>query len=793
MRTGAAVLALSILVACAHTPRVYDVVVYGGTAAAVAAAVTASRLGMDVVVVSPDMHPGGMTSGGLGWTDTGRKDAIGGVAREFYGRIKARYDRDQAWRFEEASAFGRYDRDADAMWVFEPHVAEQVLEAMLSEAGVPVVRGAWLDREGGVAKDGARLGAVTTLGGQVFRGRMFIDATYEGDLMAAAGVTYAVGREGNAAYGETLNGVQTANATKHQFNVDISPYVEPGNPASGLLPRIHNEGPGTEGAGDDRIQAYNFRMCLTDAPDNRVPFERPAGYDPLQYELLARYLDAGWRGVFGKFDPLPNRKTDTNNHGAFSTDNIGMNYRYPEASYEERRDIIAEHAAYQKGLMWFLANDERVPADVRAEMSRWGLAADEFADNGHWPRQLYVREARRMVSSFVMTERHLRRHDPTPTPVGMGSYNMDSHNVQRYVDARGFARNEGDIQVGPGAPYPIGYGAIVPREQEAENLLVPVAVSSSHIAYGSIRMEPVFMILGQSAATAAALAIRAGTSVQSVDYSALRRHLLEAGQVLELREGWQQLFNGRDLSGWDVKIAGHDLGDNYAQTFRVEDGLLKVRYDGYDSFDGRFGYLFYHEPFSHYRLAVEYRFVGEQAPGHPGAWAFRNSGILVHGQPAETMLRDQNFPVSLEVQLLGGGGEDARPTANLCTAGTHVVMEGELVTDHCISSTSSTHHGDVWVRAEVLVLADSLVRHFVDGNQVFEYTSPTYGGGMVNEVDPAVMPDGAPVVSGTISLQSESHPLDIRKVEILNLAGCTDPEAESYRAYYLASDPDDCK
>ncbi len=793
MRTAAAILALSILGACERTPRTYDVVIYGGTAAAVAAAVTASRLGMDVVVVSPDVHVGGLTSGGLGWTDTGRKDAIGGVAREFYGRIKAHYDRQDAWTFEAASGFDRYDGDADAMWVFEPHVAEQVLEAMLEEAGVHVVRDAWLDREGGVSADGARLTAITTLGGQRFRGRMFIDATYEGDLMASAGVTYTVGREGNAAYGETLNGVQAAHATQHQFNADISPFVEPDNPASGLLPRIHDGGPGTEGAGDDRVQAYNFRMCLTDAPQNRVPFEKPEAYDPLQYELLARYLDTGWRGVFGKFDPVPNRKTDTNNHGAFSTDNIGMNYRYPEASYEERRNIVAEHAAYQKGLMWFLSHDERVPGDVRAEMSKWGLAADEFADNGHWPRQLYVREARRMVSSFVMTERHLRRHDPTPMPVGMGSYNMDSHNVQRYVDARGFARNEGDIQVNPGAPYPISYAAIVPRQEEGENLLVPVAVSSSHIAYGSIRMEPVFMILGQSAATAAALAIGAGTSVQSIDYEVLRRHLLEAGQVLELREDWQQLFNGRDLSGWDVKIAGHELGDNFGQTYRVEDGLLKVRYDGYDSFDRRFGYLFYREPFSHYRLAVEYRFVGEQAPGHPGAWAYRNSGIMVHGQPAETMLRDQNFPVSLEVQLLGGDGVDARSTANLCTPGTHVHMEGELVTEECIRSTSRTYHGDVWVRAEVLVLADSLVRHFVDGVQVFEYTAPTYGGGMVNVFEPAVKPDGAPVTSGTISLQSESHPLDIRKVEILDLAGCMDPGSPSYRSYYVASDPNDCR
>ncbi len=513
-----------------------DVVVYGGTSAAIMAAVQAKAMGKSVVIVSPDTHLGGLSSGGLGWTDSGKKEVIGGLAREFYRRLKHHYDRPEAWVQQRPEQYEQYRRDADAIWVFEPKVAEATFDAWVREQGIPVVRDAWLDRERGVAKEGERIVSITTLDGRTFAGAMFIDATYEGDLMAAAGVSFATGREANATYGETLNGVQTKRAKSHQFTRAISPYVVPDDPSSGLLPRIHDGPPGEEGQGDHRIQAYNFRMCLTDVPSNRVPFPKPVGYDPLQYELLLRDLQAGSRHVFGKFDPAPNGKTDTNNNGSFSTDNIGMNYDYPEASYERRREIIAEHAAYQQGYFWFLANDPRVPEDVRTRMAGWGLARDEFVDNGHWPHQIYVREARRMVGDFVITEPHLRRQKPTPDPVGMGAYNMDSHNVQRYVardeSGRAYARNEGDIQVSPGGPYPISYRAIVPRVGECENLLVPVAVSASHIAYGSIRMEPVFMILGQSAATAAALAIDARLPVQRVPYEALRERLLADGQVL---------------------------------------------------------------------------------------------------------------------------------------------------------------------------------------------------------------------------------------------------------------------
>ena len=519
----------------AQSSRTYDVVIYGGTSAAVAAAVQVKRMGKTVIIVGPDKHLGGLTAGGLGWTDSGRKEAIGGISCEFYQRIKKHYDKAEAWIYQKPKEYSRYRPKDDAMWVFEPHVAEQIFEELVAEYKIPVYRDQWLNRKDGVKKDGPRTVSITMLSGETYRGRIFIDATYEGDLMASAGVSYHVGREGNEVYGETLNGVQTRNATKHQFEKPVDPYIKPGEPASGLLPRIHAGGPGEEGHGDRRVQAYNYRMCLTKVPENRIAFPKPDNYDPMQYELLARYLDKGWRAIFAKFDPAPNAKTDTNNHGAFSTDDIGMHYDYPEGSYERRREILKEHEDYQKGLMWFLAYDPRVPADVREKMSQWGLAKDEFTDTGHWPHQIYVRESRRMISDFVTTELHLRRIKPTPKPIGMGSYNMDSHNVQRYVDENGHARNEGDIQINPGGPYPISYGAVVPKASECTNLLVPVCVSSSHIAYGSIRMEPVFMILGQSAATAAVFAIEDDINVQDVDYLKLRARLLADGQVLELQ------------------------------------------------------------------------------------------------------------------------------------------------------------------------------------------------------------------------------------------------------------------
>jgi len=522
----------------------YDIVVYGGTSAGVIAAVQAKRAGKSVVLVCPDKHLGGLSGGGLGWTDTGNKAVIGGLAREFYHRIWQHYDRPAAWAWEKRADYGNKGQGTPAidgaqrtMWIFEPHVAEQVFEDFIREHQVPVRRGEWLDRAHGVSKAGARLTSIRMLSGTDYAGKMFIDATYEGDLMAAAGVDYHVGREANSVYGERWNGVQTGVLHhRHHFGVlnqEISPYVVPGDPGSGVLPRISTAPPGESGQGDRRVQAYCYRYCVTDHPDNRLPFPKPDGYDPRQYELLLRIYEAGWRETFDKFDPIPNRKTDCNNHGPFSTDNIGMNYDYPEADYARREEILREHRTYQQGWLYFIANDRRVPAAVREQMRRWGLPKDEFRDNGGWPHQIYVREARRMIGQYVMTENNLLGKRPTPNPVGMGSYGIDSHNVQRYITPDGHVQNEGDIGVGLKAPYAIAYGALAPKRGQADNLLVPVCVSSSHIAFGSIRMEPVFMILGQSAATAATMAIERGLAVQDVPYAALRQRLLRDRQVLE--------------------------------------------------------------------------------------------------------------------------------------------------------------------------------------------------------------------------------------------------------------------
>jgi len=525
----------------AAAEKTYDLVVYGGTSAAVTAAVQAKRMGRSVIVVSPDKHLGGLSSGGLGWTDTGRKEVIGGLAREFYHRVWRHYQDDDAWQWQRRQQYGNrgqgtaaIDGDKRTMWIFEPHVAEAVFDRLVAEHDVPVVRDEWLDRERGVEKKGTRIAAITTLSGKTYRGRAFIDATYEGDLMAAAGVSYHVGRESTEVYGERFAGVQKdVRHHKHYFARPVSPYVVPDDPKSGLLPRVSAEPPGENGQGDHRVQAYCFRMCLTKVPENRMPFEKPEGYDPREYELLARVFATGWRETFAKFDPIPNAKTDTNNHGPLSTDNIGLNYDYPEASYARRREIIAEHERYQKGLMYYIANDPKVPEEVRREMSEWGLAKDEFRDNGHWPHQIYVREARRMKGRYVMTEHDCLGRKETPEPVGMGSYTMDSHNVQRYVTPKGHAQNEGDVGVRTPRPYRVSYGSLVPKRGECTNLLVPVCVSSSHIAFGSIRMEPVFMILGQSAATAAVMALDEDAAVQDVEYAKLRERLLGDGQVVE--------------------------------------------------------------------------------------------------------------------------------------------------------------------------------------------------------------------------------------------------------------------
>lgn len=524
----------------------YDVVIYGGTSAGIAAAVQVKRMGGSVVVIEPGKRIGGLTTGGLGQTDIGNKAAIGGIAREFYQRVRKHYEQPANWKWQRPEEYrdgGQTKSGAreDTMWTFEPSAALSIMQDLVREYEIPVVYAERLDRikrsdatsrVQGVTIDGKRIVAIKTEGGRTYRGRVFIDATYEGDLLAGAGVSYTVGRESNEVYGETLNGVQTRHATFHQFVPNVDPYVTAGEPSSGLLPGIDAHGPGEEGSGDRRVQAFCFRMCLTDHPENRIAFIKPDGYDPLVYELLLRNFEAGEKGLPWINSSMPNRKTDTNNRTAFSTDFIAQNYAYPEASYTEREKISQRHRAYQQGLMWTLANHPRVPDHIRREVARWGMCRDEFEREDGWQEQLYVREARRMVGAYVMTQHNCQGREIAVDAIALAAYTMDSHNVQRYVDANGHVRNEGDVEVGGFSPYPISYASLTPKSDQCENLLVPVCVSSSHIAFGSIRMEPVFMVLGQSAATAAMHAIEAHTSVQSINYEALQAKLLADGQVL---------------------------------------------------------------------------------------------------------------------------------------------------------------------------------------------------------------------------------------------------------------------
>jgi hypothetical protein len=518
-----------------------DVIVYGGTSAAVTSAVQVHRMGQSVIIVSPDRHLGGMSSSGLGFTDTGNKEVIGGIAREFYQLIYLHYQKPESWKWQKQSEYGNtgqgnpaIDGEKRTMWIFEPHVAEEAFEILIKQNNITVFREEWLDREKGVIKKDGRIISIKTIKGNVYKGKVFIDATYEGDLMSSAGVRYTIGREDNNLYHETYNGVQAGVFHHgHYFKDKIDPFIIPGDPSSGLLPRISNEIPGENGSGDTKIQAYCFRLCLTQHPENRVPITKPEGYDSTQYELLARLSAARWDEFFGKYDPIPNLKTDVNNHGPFSFDNIGMNWDYPDASYERRKEIINEHISYQKGLLYFMTTDNRLPLWVRETMNRWGFSKDEFACNGYWPYNIYVREARRMLGEYVMTENDVLSKRQVPESVGMGSYTMDSHNVQRYVTSEGYVQNEGDIGVAAPKPYQIDLGSIMPGKDECNNLMVPVCVSCSHIAFGSIRMEPVFMILGQSAGTVASLAIKGNMNIHDLTYDEIKKQLIADGQILE--------------------------------------------------------------------------------------------------------------------------------------------------------------------------------------------------------------------------------------------------------------------
>lgn len=526
-----------------------DLVIYGGTSAGISAAIQSARLGKSVILLEPTHRLGGLTTGGLGQTDIGNKQVIGGIAREFYQNIKKYYQYDNNWDWQKRSEYRdggqtRTGNNEDAMWTFEPSAALEVYHNMLRDLNIQIVYNQRLNRSKGVLKTDNAIKSITMGSGDTYDGRVFIDATYEGDLLAAAGVTYTIGRESNSQYGESLNGVQandtsrtlsgglSANSRHHNFVQGVDPYIVPGDSSSGLLPGIN---PTTEkdGSGDEHVQAYCFRMCLTDHPENRIPFAKPGDYNELNFELLLRNYEAGYNRIPWINSKMPNRKSDTNNRDGFSTDFIGQNYKYADATYEERKRILQKHLSYQQGLMWTLANHQRIPINIREEVSRWGSCKDEFDGEDGWQQQLYIREARRMISDFVMTQKHCEGIEIVSDGIGMAAYGMDSHHTQRYVTSRGYASNEGNVEAHVKAPYPISYRSIIPKQEECSNLLVPVCLSATHIAFGSIRMEPVFMVLGQSAAVIACKAIEEDKAVQAVAYDELRNELVKLGQVLE--------------------------------------------------------------------------------------------------------------------------------------------------------------------------------------------------------------------------------------------------------------------
>ncbi|WP_165521872.1 FAD-dependent oxidoreductase [Micromonospora zingiberis] len=484
-----------------------DVVVYGATSGGVTAAVRAAQSGLAVVLLAFGDHLGGMSAAGLGTTDVGRAATVGGLARRFYDQVAAVY------------------RAPAPHWDVEAHVAEEILDSWLAAAGVRVHR---RQRLTSVRRESGRIVELSTDDGHHYRAPVYVDASYEGDLMAAAGVSYTVGREASRTYGESLAGVQ--HSLNHQFERPVDPYLVPGQPASGLLPGISADPYGAVGDGDRRVQAYNFRLHVTTSP-RRIPFPRPDGYDPDRYELLRRYVEAGIFELYGRTTRVRGDVFDMNNHGAFSSDHIGANYEWPEADHARREEIFQDHVRYQAGLLYFLANDPRLPAAVRDATAAYGLAPGEFTDTSHWPHQLYIREARRMVSDYVITQHNGTGRVRAEDPIALASYVMDSHNAKRVL-VDGHPRNEGNVQHPLAIPMAVPYRSVVPRAAECANLLVAAAISASHVAYASVRMEPVFMMVGEAVGAAAAQAVADKVAVQDVEYESLRKELLRAGAIL---------------------------------------------------------------------------------------------------------------------------------------------------------------------------------------------------------------------------------------------------------------------
>lgn len=518
----------------------WDVCVYGETPAGIMAAIQAAKMNKTVLLISNTAHLGGVATSGLTATDLNNFRSAGGLTREFYQRLYAYYSDSSAWRSESRDVFferskkrtfsGKND-SLKMQWVYESRVGEGILKKMLEEAGVEVVYNERLQLKKGVEKKDAGIVAIRMENGHRYHAKIFIDATYEGDLMAKAGVSYIVGREANSVYNETLNGIKL-NEIIGKDGISIDPYIKKGVPSSGVLPFLEPRIPGPDGQGDHRTQSFCYRTTLTDDPANRIDIVKPAGYQPLWYEFLARFLELNPGHLLKNiisFTPMPNKKTDTN-----QADFVGANYGWPEGNYADRDKIAQMHKDYVLGLLWFLGNDPRVPDSLRTEMKRWGLPKDEFTDNGNFPHQLYVREARRMVSDYVMTEKNCNGQEPVQDAVAVATYPLDCHYVSRVVDGQGRVHAEGSYGKQKNTYYTISYRSLRPKSSEARNLLVPVCLSASHVAYSSIRMEPVFMVLGQSAGTAAALALDRNITVQELPYEVLQPVLLKDGQVLSL-------------------------------------------------------------------------------------------------------------------------------------------------------------------------------------------------------------------------------------------------------------------
>ena len=550
MKIKSSLILLCLCCLCLAGCRKGTVCIYGGSSACVTAAYSAAHEGCKVTIICPDKTIGGMTTGGLGQTDIGNKQAVIGISRQFYRKLGEHY--------------GKLEQ-----WLFEPHVAEEILMEYLDNPRIKLMQGYYLDS---VEKDGTRIISITCTdknGGKVtVKADQFIDCSYEGDLMAKAGVSYMVGREDNSVYGETYNGSQLMR--NHQFNDGIDPFVEPGNPDSGLLWGISDWKLKPDGTGDNYVQAYNYRICLTDDPDNMIPIERPERYDPKKYELLVRVFEADPNPVLTNYfiwSRMPNHKTDINNRGPFSTDMIGMNHAYPEATWEEREKILQDHIDYTLGLFYFYMTDPRVPAVLQNEVKRWGLPKDEYVNNGHWTHQIYVREARRLIGEYVATQADCQGKTKVTDGIGYAAYGMDSHNCERLViekDGKLMVKNEGNVEIGVGIPYPVSYRSLTPKREECTNLLVPVCLSASHIAYGSIRMEPVFMGMGQAAGLAAALAGKG--DVQTIDVGKIQQSLkedpyLDGKEPETLIDEDSEYIQGKD--NWEVVRGNGSYGRTY--------------------------------------------------------------------------------------------------------------------------------------------------------------------------------------------------------------------------------------